>query len=63
MVVGCEALACVQQAAPGLLEASWRAYVVRHALGSPRPENKQTTIRRVDRHGTEIVTTEIGVFE
>ena len=47
----------------GLLEASRRTYVVRDALGSRRAEDKETAIRRIERHGAEIVTTEMVVFE
>jgi hypothetical protein len=37
--------------------------VVRDALGSRHPEDKDTAIRRMERHGAEIVTTEMVVFE
>ena len=47
----------------GLLNASRKTYVVRDALGSRSPEDKQTAIRRMERHGAEIVTTEMVVFE
>jgi len=63
VVVGCEAHVCVQQTVLGLLEASRRTYVVRDALGSRRPEDKDTAIRRMERHGAEIVTTEMVAFE
>src|SRR6185503_13008055 len=63
VVVGCEAHVCVQQTVLGLLEARRRTYVVRDALGSRRPEDKETAIRRMERHGAEIVTTEMVVFE
>jgi predicted nucleic acid-binding protein len=45
------------------LEASRKTYVVRDALGSRRPEDKETAIRRMERHGAEIVTTEMVMFE
>lgn len=63
VVAGCEAHVCVQQTVLGLLKASRKTYVVRDALGSRRPEDKETAIRRMERHGTEIVTTEMVVFE
>ena len=47
----------------GLLQASRKTFVVRDALGSRRPEDKETAIRRMERHGAEIVTTEMVVFE
>ena len=37
--------------------------VVRDALGSRRSESKETAIRRMERNGAEIVTTEMVVFE
>ncbi len=63
VVAGCEAHVCVQQTVLGLLEAGRKVYVVRDALGSRHPENKETAIRRMERHGAEIVTTEMAVFE
>jgi nicotinamidase-related amidase len=63
IVAGCESHVCVQQTVLGLLEASRKTYVVRDALGSRRPEDKETAIRRMERHGAEIVTTEMVMFE
>jgi nicotinamidase-related amidase len=63
VVAGCEAHVCVQQTVLGLLDARRKVYVVRDALGSRHPENKETAIDRMQRHGAEIVTTEMVVFE
>jgi nicotinamidase-related amidase len=63
IVAGCEAHVCVQQTVLGLLDAKRKVYVVRDALGSRRPEDKETAIRRMERHGAEVVTTEMVVFE
>jgi nicotinamidase-related amidase len=63
VVAGCEAHVCVQQTVLGLLKASRKTYVVRDALGSRSAEDKETAIRRMERHGAEIVTTEMVVFE
>jgi nicotinamidase-related amidase len=63
VVAGCEAHVCVQQTVLGLLDAGRKVYVVRDALGSRHPENKETAIRRMERHGAEVVTTEMVVFE
>lgn len=63
VVAGCEAHVCVQQTVLGLLDAGRKVYIVRDALGSRRSENKETAIRRMERHGAEIVTTEMVVFE
>ncbi|MBN8978807.1 MAG: isochorismatase family protein [Rhizobiales bacterium] len=63
IVAGCESHVCVQQTVLGLLRASRKVYVSRDALGSRNPEDKETAIRRMERHGAEIVTTEMVVFE
>ncbi|HEX3952765.1 MAG TPA: isochorismatase family protein [Stellaceae bacterium] len=63
VVAGCETHVCVLQTVLGLLDAGRRVYLVRDAVGSRRSESKETAIRRMERHGTEIVTTEMVVFE
>lgn len=63
VVAGCEAHVCVLQTVLGLLDAGRRVFLVRDALGSRRAESKETAIRRAERHGAEIVTTEMVVFE
>ena len=63
IVSGCEAHVCVLQTVLGLLRAGRRVYVVRDAIGSRRSESKETAIRRMERNGAEIVTTEMVVFE
>jgi nicotinamidase-related amidase len=63
IVAGCETHVCVLQTALGLIAAGRRVYLVRDAVGSRRGESKETAIRRLERHGAEIVTTEMVVFE
>jgi nicotinamidase-related amidase len=63
VVAGCEAHVCVLQTVLGLLDLGRRVYLVRDALGSRKPESKETAIRRLERHGAEAVTTEMVVFE
>jgi nicotinamidase-related amidase len=63
VVAGCEAHVCVLQTVLGLLDAGRRVYLVRDAVGARRPESKETAIRRMERHGAEIVTTEMVAFE
>jgi len=63
VVAGCEAHVCVLQTVLGLLAASRQTWVVRDALGSRRPESKEAALRRMERHGAEIVTAEMVVFE
>jgi nicotinamidase-related amidase len=63
VVAGCEAHVCVLQTVLGLLGAGRHVFAVRDALGSRQPENKETAIRRMERNGAEIVTTEMVLFE
>ena len=63
VVAGCEAHVCVLQTVLGLLDAGKRVYVVRDAVGARRAESKETALRRMERHGAEIVTAEMVVFE
>jgi nicotinamidase-related amidase len=63
VVCGCEAHVCVLQTVLGLVEAGRRVFLVRDALGARRSESKETAIRRAERHGVEVVTTEMVVFE
>ncbi|MBT3072131.1 isochorismatase family protein [Rhodomicrobium sp. Az07] len=63
VVSGCEAHICVLQTVLSLLDAGRRVFVVRDAIGSRRAESKEAAIRRIERHGAEIVTVEMVVFE
>ena len=63
VVAGCESHVCVLQTVLGLIDAGRRVYLVRDAVGSRRAKSKETAIGRMARHGAEIVTTEMVVFE
>ncbi len=63
IIAGCEAHVCVLQTALGLIDRGRRVFVVRDAIGSRRAESKETAVARMARHGAEIVTTEMVVFE
>lgn len=63
VVCGCEAHVCVAQTVLTLLEHRRRVFVVQDAIGSRAPESKDVAIRRMERHGAELVTTEMVVFE
>lgn len=63
VVAGCEAHVCVMQTVLGLLDRGKQVFVVRDALGARRAESKETAIGRMERHGAEIVTTEMVLFE
>src|SRR5262249_22668931 len=63
IVSGCEAHVCVLQTVLGLLSAGRGVFIARDALGSRRSESKETAIRRMQRNGAKVVTTEMIVFE
>lgn len=63
VLCGCEAHVCVGQTALSLLEYKRRVLVVQDAVGSRAPESKEVSLRRLERNGAEIVTTEMVVFE
>jgi nicotinamidase-related amidase len=63
VLAGCEAHVCVLQTALGLIAAGRRVHVVQDAIGSRRPESKAAALERLARHGAEIVTTEMVLFE
>ncbi|CAN7625117.1 hydrolase [Bosea sp. LjRoot90] len=63
ILCGCEAHVCVGQTALSLLENKRRVFVVQDAIGSRMPESKEVALRRLERNGAEIVTTEMVVFE
>ena len=60
---GCEAHVCILQTALGLVEQGYRTFVVADAVGSRRAESKESALRRMERRGVEIVTTEMVLFE
>ena len=63
VLAGCEAHVCVMQTVLGLLELGRRVFLVRDATGARTVESKETAILRMARHGAEIVTTEMVIFE
>lgn len=63
VVAGCEAHVCVLQTVLGLLAARHRVLLVADAVGSRVPANRDAAIDRARRHGAEVVTTEMVLFE
>jgi nicotinamidase-related amidase len=63
IIAGCEAHVCVLQTVLSLLEERRRVFVVRDAIGARRAESHETAVSRMARHGADIVTTEMVVFE
>lgn len=63
VLCGCEAHVCLGQTALGLLALGRRVIVVQDAVGSRAPESRTVALQRLERHGAEIVTTEMVAFE
>jgi nicotinamidase-related amidase len=63
LVAGCEAHVCVLQTVLGLIDLGRRVFVVSDAVGSRLGVNKEAGLRRMERHGAELVTTEMVAFE
>jgi len=63
IVAGCEAHVCVLQTVLGLLPHGRRVFVVADAVGSRHPADKAVALDRASRHGAEIVTSEMVLFE
>jgi len=63
VVCGCETHVCVLQTVLGLLARNRQVYVVADATGSRSEQNRTAGLDRMQRHGAEIVTTEMVLFE
>jgi nicotinamidase-related amidase len=63
VLCGCEAHVCIGQTALSLLAHRRRVAVVLDASGSRRPDSKEAALARLARHGAEIVTAEMVIFE
>ena len=63
VVAGVEAHVCVLQTVLGLLAARHRVLVVTDAVGSRTAANREAALDRLVRHGAELVTTEMVLFE
>jgi Isochorismatase family len=63
VVAGCEAHVCVLQTVLALLGSGRRVLMVADAIGSRDPADRAAAIDRARQHGTEIVTSEMVLFE
>ena len=53
----------IRQTVLGLIAAGRKTFVVADAIGSRQPADKRAALRRMARHGAEIVTGEMVAFE
>lgn len=63
VIAGMEAHVCVMQSAIELKESGKSVFVVADAVSSRTPENAALAVERMRRHGIEIVTGEMVLFE
>ena len=63
VVAGVEAHVCVLQTVLGLRGSGRRVFMVADAVGSRDPADKAAALDRASRHGAEIVTSEMVLFE
>ena len=63
VIAGAEAHVCVLQTVLGLLAARHRVVVVTDAVSSRTVANRVAALDRMVRHGAELVTTEMVLFE
>lgn len=63
VIVGCEAHVCVLQTAFGCLDGKRKIHVVADAIGSRTRDNRDAAVERMQRHGADMVTTEMVIFE
>jgi nicotinamidase-related amidase len=63
VIAGCEAHVCVLQTVLDLLGSGHRVLLAADAIGSRDPADRAAAIDRAARHGAEIVTSEMVLFE
>lgn len=63
LLAGIEAHVCVQQTALDLLALDFRVYIAADAVGSRYPIDHEFALRRLERAGCIVTTSEAAVFE
>src|SRR3954469_2033891 len=63
VIAGVETHVCVMQTSLELLAAGYSVFVVADAVASRKPMDRDLALRRLERHGAELVTTEMVIFE
>lgn len=63
VITGIETHVCVMQTGLELLAAGYGVYVVTDAVSSRKGSDREAGLRRMEKHGVELVTTEMVIFE
>ncbi len=63
LITGIEAHVCVMQTVLAALENGYGVFVVKDATGSRNISDFEAGLARMSRHGAELVTTEMAMFE
>lgn len=63
LITGVEAHICVMQSALGAKAAGYAPFIVQDAVASVDAEEQAAGLRRMERDGAEIVTTQMAIFE
>ena len=63
LLCGIEAHVCVYQTAMDLLRDGFEVHLVADAVSSRRSENKEIALRRLEREGVLLTSTEMALFE
>lgn len=63
VMAGIETHVCVMQTGLELLAEGYAVYVVADAVSSRKGSDREAALRRLERHGAELVTTEMVIFE
>jgi nicotinamidase-related amidase len=63
LLAGIEAHVCVYQTALDLLESGYDVHIVADAVSSRTAENRDIAIRRLEREGAKLTSTEMALFE
>lgn len=63
VVAGLETHVCVMQTGLELLAAGYNLFLVTDAVSSRKDPDRKAALQRLQRHGAELVTTEMVIFE
>jgi nicotinamidase-related amidase len=63
LVAGIESHICVAQTVLGALAKGYRVHVAADAVGARTPENREVGLRRMERAGAVLSSTEMAVYE